>query len=439
MFAVNSIYKPLLLGLMLASVAGCSYLCDCESDQNTAQHTVSGSDEPTYSDRPPAIDTTAATETTPASRATPESSSNFTDPVSASTSVPVSNTAPTPTTAAPVIGTAPLSTGAPSNGTQAKQTAATTASQSALTTQADAKTSATSQQYNCPDPMLNDYKKSVAFASFPRRVPSTGNLGGLQHVEQQLPASLATELHNRHSIQALTHLQGSLISANVRGEINAATQAQALSKQHRVQFVVSGEVDDMALRQPESVVNPGLYTRFINGTHNLLHINTPLDRRYRAFDFSVEVRDGFTGHIVFSNHYHTFGKWKAAPTAQVGFASPEFWKTDYGTQVQQLIALASNEMADAINCQPYIARVDATPGQQQIVIHSGNSNGLHSGDTLDLYQLVYQPITGEYQRSDTRLVKRNGRVQLIETYPSHSIGNVLDETLLGGQYVVKAR
>lgn len=433
MFAATTIFKRLLLGLMLISTAGCSYLCDCESDQNSAQNTLNGCDESTY------IDSTytdkASADNTTVNNTAPESIN--TTSTAANASIPVSNNAPIP--AAPVVAAAPPSTDTQSNSTQVKQTAATTASPSTLGAQTGAKTSATSQQYNCPDPMINDYKKSVAFANFIRRVPSMGNLGGLQHVEQQLPKALGGSLHNQHSMLALTYLQGSLLNANMRGEINAATQAQALSKQHRVQFIVSGEVDDMTLRFPETVANPGLYTRFINGTHNLLHINTPLDKRYRAFNFNVEVRDGFTGHIVFSNHYHTFGKWKVAPTAQVGFASPEFWETDYGTQVQQLIALASDEMASVINCQPYIARVDAAPGQQQIVIHSGNSNGLHSGDTLDLYQLVYQPITGEYQRSDTRLVKRSGRVQLIETYPSHSIGNVLDETLLGGQYVVKAR
>ena len=123
----------------------------------------------------------------------------------------------------------------------------------------------------------------------------------------------------------------------------------------------------------------------------------------------------------------------------MGFGSPRFWETDYGVQIQHLVARASDDMATAINCQPYMARVDSSPGQQQIVIHSGTNNGMNSGDTLDLYQLVYQSITGEYQQFDTRLVKRKGRVYLTETYPSHSVGHVVDETLLSGQYLVRAR
>ena len=430
MFAATPISRLLLLGLILISTTSCSYLCDCKSSNNAEQNTLVGTEESTDVDN----------------RSTAESGTSTSAVSNTGASVAVSNSAPIPPATAPVVGTATLSSNtASSNNPAANPPTTTPVSQSTSQPggQAQVPTAAANssqpKQLNCPDPTLKDYKKSVALTVFPRRVPSTGNLGGLQHVEQKLPELLGANLHNHHSMLALSHLPGSLLSADARGELNTATQVQALSKQHRVQFIVSGEVDDMALRFPASVVNPGLYTRFINGTHNLLHINTPLDKRYRAFNFKVDVRDGLTGHIVFSNHYHTFGKWKPAPNVQVGFGSPQFWETDYGDQVRQLIELASDEMAGAINCQPYFARVDAAPGQQQIVIHSGNSNGLHSGDTLDIYQLVYLPITGEYQRSDTRLVKRTGRVQLIETYPSHSIANVIDETLLGGQYVVKAR
>lgn len=294
-------------------------------------------------------------------------------------------------------------------------------------------------QFLCPEPFNNGYKKTVAFVSFPRIVPISSSLGALQQVEQHLPMLIGANLRNRHSMLTPTYLRESFTNASIYGEANAATQAQALAKQNRVQFFVSGEVDDMTMTFPDTMENPSYYTRFISGAHNLFRINTSLDKRSRVFSFRLEVRDGFTGQVIFSNQYRTFGKWKSSPETQIGFGSPRFWETDYGMQVQHLVARASDDMAGAINCQPYMARVDSSPGQQQVVIHSGTNNGMHSGDTLDLYQLVYQPVTGEYQRFDTRLVKRNGRVYLTETYPSHSIGHVVDETLLSGQYLVKAR
>ena len=291
----------------------------------------------------------------------------------------------------------------------------------------------------CPEPFGNSYKKAIAFAIFPRAVPLSSSLGALHQVEQHLPMLIGANLRNRHSLLTPTYLRQTFAGATTLGELNAAAQAQTLAKQHRVQFFISGIVDDMTLSFPNNVQKPSYYTRFVSGAHNFFNINTPLDKRSRIFSFTLEVRDGFTGQVVFSHQYQTFGKWKAPSDTQVGFGSPHFWETDYGIQVQHLVAKASNDLAGAMNCQPYIARVDSSPGQQQIVIHSGANNGLHGGDTLDLYQLVYQPVTGEYQQFDTRMVKRNGRVYLTEIYPSHSIGHVVDETLLSGQYLVKAR
>src|SRR5690606_6168988 len=128
----------------------------------------------------------------------------------------------------------------------------------------------------------------------------------------------------------------------------------------------------------------------------------------------------------------------AVQPMEIGFGSPRFWKSDYGRQISQLVARASDELAAAIECQPYIARIDAHPGQQQVVIHSGANNGLRAGDTLELYQLVMQQATGEYDKFDTRLIKRNTPVYLTEVYPSHSVANISDEILLHGQYLALA-
>jgi hypothetical protein len=291
----------------------------------------------------------------------------------------------------------------------------------------------------CAEPFSNHYKKSLVFASFPRVNTSSSKLGALQQVEQHLPMLLGANLYNRHAMLAPVYLQNTFTTPNARGELATAAQAIALARQNRVQFFVSGEVDDMSLSFPNSVEAPSYYTRFISGAHDFLHVNTRLDKRSRIFSFTLRVRDGFTGELIFSKQYQTFGKWKPDAQASLGFGSPRFWHTDYGQQVQQLVAAASDEVAAVVNCQPYLASVDSRPGRQQIVIHSGSNNGLRSGDSLELYQLDYQPVTGEYQRFDTRLIRRDAQVYLTEIYPSHSVAHVVDQPLLNGQYVVKAR
>jgi hypothetical protein len=401
----------LLVCVTLFGVTGCSYLC--EPTQESRQNTVVNGGGTQYLDPQPAPAKVAAV----APVAIPTTGSY---PLDTNGEQPSYTIVDQPIAQASVTYTTPQTTAQPSD---------------AHTNPA----SSSQKQAACPDPVNNHYKKSVAFVSFPRTVPVTSSLGALHQVEQQLPLLIGTNLTSRHAVLAPIYLRGGFISTNIRGEADSAVQVQILSHQHRVQFFVSGEVDDMTLTFPDSVENPSYYTRFVNGTHNLLHINTPLDKRSRAFGFKVEVRDGFTGQIVFTNHYRTVGKWKPAPEANVGFGSSRFWETDYGEQIQHLVAKASDDLANAINCQPYVARIESSPGQRQVVIQSGSNSGMHRGDTLDLYQLIHQPISGEYQRFDTRLVKRNGYIHLTETYPSHSVGNVVDETLLGGQYLIKVR
>jgi hypothetical protein len=295
-----------------------------------------------------------------------------------------------------------------------------------------------SSRNQCADPIINSYRKSIAFASFPRLIPASSSAGALYQVDQLLPRLLGDNLRNRHATLTPIHLSEGLYSADHNSEVQAAAQAQALAKKHRTQFIVSGEVQDMSMAFPGTAYTPGLYTRFMNGVHNTLHINTPLDKRDRIFAFHLQLRDGFTGQILFDNHYQTLGKWKAVRPAEIGFGSPRFWKSDYGRQIQQLVTKASDELAATIHCQPYIARVETRQGQQQVIIRSGANNGLRAGDALELYQLVVQQTTGEYHFFDTRLVRLNTAMLLTEVYPSHSVAQVSDEIFLNGQYLALA-
>lgn len=288
----------------------------------------------------------------------------------------------------------------------------------------------------CTQGFSNEYQKSLAFFSFPRQTAESSKLGALHQVEQHLPMLLSANLRNRHNMPAALELSQGL--ALHTSELDASEQIQRLGRQHNAQYMVSGVVEDMSLINPKSVTHPGLYTRFVNSAHDALGANTRFDKRSREFSFSLSVRDAITGQLVFAKQYKTFGKWNLPANIKTGFAAPNFWQTDYGQQVKYLVGIASDELANTLQCQPFMARVDTQAGKDKLVIHSGTNNGLKTGDALELYQLVYEPVTGQYQRYTARTVKRRSKVFLTEVYPGHSVGHVVDEPLLGGQYIVKA-
>lgn len=290
--------------------------------------------------------------------------------------------------------------------------------------------------FQCTQSYTNNYQKSMAFFSFPRLKMESSKLGALHQVEQHLPMLLSANLRNRHGVPATLEFGQSFSPSN--NELDAAEQTQRLGRQSNTQYLVSGEVDDMSLVHPDTIAKPGLYTRFVSGLHDTLHFNSRLDKRSRQFSFTLKVRDSITGQLVFAKQYKTYGKWNASAETKAGFAAPAFWQTDYGQQVKYLVGKASDELAGALQCQPFIVRVDTQSSRDKLVIHSGANNGLQTGDAMELYQLVYEPISGQYQRYATRMVKRRSKVYLTEVYPSHSVGHVIDEPLLSGQYIVKA-
>jgi hypothetical protein len=284
--------------------------------------------------------------------------------------------------------------------------------------------------------LSNQYQKSLAFFSFPRQTAESSKLGALHQVEQHLPMLLSANLRNRHHLSAALEFGQSFVTNG--NELDASAQIQHLGRNTNSQYLVSGVVDDMSLVNPKSVTNPGLYTRFVNSAHDVTGTKSTFDKRSRQFSFTVNVRDAITGQLVFAKQYKTFGKWNLPANSTTGFASPTFWQSDYGQQVQFLVGLASDELAGVLQCQPFMARVDTQAGKDKLVIHSGTNNGLKTGDSLELYQLIYEPVVGQYQRYAARTVKRRSKVYLTEVYPSHSVGHVVDEPLLSGQYIVKA-
>lgn len=279
-------------------------------------------------------------------------------------------------------------------------------------------------------------QKSVLVMAFPQRNSTDANAGDLYQAEYQLPQFLSQQLALKRSTIEPQFLNQALALNTGSSETQVEMQVQRLGRSYRSQIIVSGEILDMAMAQPEATYNPSLYRRFVNGTLDLTGLKTRFDKRERMFSFQVYLRDGFTGQQLFSKRYDTHGIWKL--NKRVGFGTPQFWQSEYGDQVKGLVKMASDELNEVINCQPFIAQIESRPGQTQVILQGGANNGLHAGDTLALYQLVIQGSQTHYQEHDVRLVNRNAAIELREVYPSHSLGIVEGSSYLNGQFLAMA-
>jgi len=288
----------------------------------------------------------------------------------------------------------------------------------------------------CNGDTNNAFLKTLLITAFPRSNPVSSSAGGLSDVEHQLPQLLGQQLIDKHTAVVPVQLNEGLPNAAISSDQLLAQQIQQLARNQHTQLVLTGEVIDMSMAHPEATYNPGLYTRFINGTFDSIGMKNGFDKRDRLFSFQVNLRDGFTGQTLFSKRYDTYGVWGIAKN--VGFGTPLFWKSDYGQQIKELVKFASREVGQVIQCQPYIAQIDSRAGQTQILLQGGANNGLRTGDTLALYQMIVQGSETTYDQHQVRLVNRNAAIELREVFPSHSVGVISGTTFLTGQFLAVA-
>ncbi|WP_158304074.1 flagella assembly protein FlgT middle domain-containing protein [Cellvibrio japonicus] len=272
-------------------------------------------------------------------------------------------------------------------------------------------------------------RKTLTLTSFTRLSPHMANAGGLHELEQGLPQLLRDELMQREVISANLLNQGIAQEAT---EDQRQRQAQELARRHHTQFVLAGSILDMTMDDPGRQYNPGLWQGAANLFHDLTTI-TSRDKRTRQLALYLELRDGFTGEALLSRRYHTQGIWNQQGAPR--FNSAAFHRSDYGKAIYELVGQMGEDLANTLACQPFIAAIDAAPGRPQVIIDSGANQGLRAGDQMELYQLLVVPSQTRYMASETRLIKRNSRLQLQEVYPSHSTAVLVDGQYLNGAFL----
>lgn len=282
----------------------------------------------------------------------------------------------------------------------------------------------------------NDLQKTLLVTHFSRANETQATAGRLYEADEVIPQLLSDQLAAQKIILTNTHIPQSMPLAGQSRDALLAQQIQQLARRQHSQLVLTGRVIDMSMPDPSTAYEPSLYARFMNGLFDFIEVKNRFDKRDRWFKFEIDLRDGITGESVYTKRYDTYGKWTT--TDETGFGSPAFWKTDYGQQVKGLTKKAAKEIAQAINCQPYIATIDSRPGQVEVMIAGGANNGLRAGDSLALYQLIVQGSETDYALYHTRLVNRNLSLELKEVYPDHSLAVIDSTTYLNGQFLAVA-
>ena len=223
------------------------------------------------------------------------------------------------------------------------------------------------------------YRKAVAVAGFALAKPMQASLGHLQNIEQDLPRLLVDSLNNTGRVHALDASRMSLFqeprqAPSVETAQQRLTTSVALATELGAQYVISGVVRDLSEAKPTGKWNAWREKLGLAPTS-----------RPRQFVLDVFIHDGLSGAMLFQHSYSTFGAWSGEPVQQVGFASPSFWRMDYGQKVRTLVQTAVEEMDEALRCQPFMARIVKANGKD-LHIEAGAGAGIRPGDKFQVYR-----------------------------------------------------
>ena len=229
----------------------------------------------------------------------------------------------------------------------------------------------------------NSLRKAVAVTGFGLVSPKQSSLGQLQNIEQDLARVFINTLNDSGKIHALdaSHIglyENPAFAPSVQNQQRHLTTSITLAQNLGAQYIVSGIVRGLdTLSTVANNVEPEESWLSLVG-----FTDEPTDRQFAV---DVFVHDGFSGALIFSNSYATQGKWNLDRLANVRFASPAFWKSDYGHAVKDLLVGAIDDVSMSLRCQPFMAKIIKTEGKR-LHIEALAGAGIRPGDTFSIYR-----------------------------------------------------
>ncbi len=229
----------------------------------------------------------------------------------------------------------------------------------------------------------NGYRKAVAIAGFALQNPKESSIGHLINIEQRLSGVMANTINGHHRLHAMDSGHVLLFSSvdrapSSQNNLQRLSNSVELAKELGAQFVVSGVIRDLAMINPDADVS-----RVWDAPLDFLGLSR--EKRLRNFAMDVYVHDGISGSLMFQNTYATQGIWPYDDHYKTGFATPVFWKSDFGHQVKTLLSTVVDDLNNNLGCQPYMAKIIDAHGDY-VRLDIRGSVGMRPGDELTVFR-----------------------------------------------------
>ncbi|WP_115717923.1 flagellar assembly protein T N-terminal domain-containing protein [Gallaecimonas mangrovi] len=241
--------------------------------------------------------------------------------------------------------------------------------------------------------------KSVAVVPMTLEHPEQAAWGGLE----SMPAELSQHIFDQMNQAKADFLTKTLLHRPILVNPDQMSpddqQAlQSLAEQKQVQYIVMGQIDNMALGKIEG----GLLSS---------------DELVRQFGMTLYLIDGVSGLPILDKRYQTRTVWPFDMNARLGAESDQLWSSAYGMEITRLINTGIEDMSEALKCVHPKTRVIRVYGEH-LDVAMGARQGVRVGDVFHLaHQYNYTDNQGV---AYSNLNEENTEFEVVRVYPDHS-------------------
>lgn len=256
-----------------------------------------------------------------------------------------------------------------------------------------------------------DYKKNIVTGWYPIKHQQQATTGGIFSLGESIPSILQSEL--KHYAQ---HAHIKYISPNYmppKGQAGKGALMQ-LARQHASQFVLLAEIKDVSVERKETSL-----LKFWQDA-------TPK----RHFSLHFNIIDATSGVSILDNTLGSMSDWPFDLHQQVDPRSQEFWQSNYGSNIKQILQQVAQQLDETLSCIPAYGRI--LQAQNDIIsVDIGKMDGVKLGDRLQVFQMqqyfdamgmpVYQYKIHPIEVEVIQVFARNAQLRAIGDQPLANI------------------
>ena len=253
-----------------------------------------------------------------------------------------------------------------------------------------------------------EFRKTIATTYYPIETPQQAQDGQLHKMSAVLPRYLQrqfTEQSDTVSVDAIAPYSARWQQQDV------LSQAPALARQRRVQYVIAATITDLSVYRPASST-----LAFWQD-----------DQATRQFSLALSLLDGMHGGVLLNKEYSFNAPWEFDRFSQLDVSSEQFWQSAYGQALNNVLTNIVTDVSDKLACQPATGRVLQVNGEQ-LQISLGRTHGLQVGDELQLYQT--QQVRGPFGETFMQYNLYPHTVTVTAAYADSATVSVSDNGLL---------